>query len=157
MSAQPQASTRELAAQAVRDWFVRHGIDTSGMVIDNGSGLSRSERISARQLALMLQRALAGPHAADLLMSLPTVGVDGTMRLRLRESPAAGWARLKTGTLRHVVGLAGTVHDAQQDPWIFVAIVNHENASRARPALDALVDWIARGRPLHAVPPRQTP
>jgi serine-type D-Ala-D-Ala carboxypeptidase/endopeptidase (penicillin-binding protein 4) len=157
MASQPQASTRELAVQAVQQWFAERGIDATGMVVDNGSGLSRSERISARQLAQLLQHALAGPHAADLMMSLPGVGVDGTMRLRLRDSPAMGWARLKTGTLRNVVGLAGTVLDARREPWIFVAIVNHEHASRARPALDALVDWIARGRPLHPTLAPQEP
>jgi hypothetical protein len=66
------------------------------VVLDNGSGLSRSERIRPRQLARALQAALAGRHASELLTSLPVAGVDGTMRNRLKDSPAAGWARLKT-------------------------------------------------------------
>ncbi|MBL8327831.1 MAG: D-alanyl-D-alanine carboxypeptidase/D-alanyl-D-alanine-endopeptidase [Rubrivivax sp.] len=144
-------TTLQAAEAEVRRWLAERRIDSSGFVIDNGSGLSRTERLSARQLALMLKHALEGPNAADLLMSLPTVGVDGTMRLRLKTSPAAGWARLKTGTLRNVVALAGVVHDERRRPSIFVAIINHENASRARPALDALVDWVARGRPAPAV------
>jgi len=88
---EPQATTAELAEREVRRWLAEHGIDDSGLVIDNGSGLSRSECISARQLASLLKVASRGRHAAELLASLPLAGVDGTMRQRLRDSPAAGW------------------------------------------------------------------
>jgi D-alanyl-D-alanine carboxypeptidase/D-alanyl-D-alanine-endopeptidase (penicillin-binding protein 4) len=147
MAAHPQASTFELAERAVRDWLAEHGMDDSGIVLDNGSGLSRSERISAWQMARVLQVAWRGRHASELLMSLPTAGVDGTLRRRLKDSPAAGWARLKTGTLRDVVALAGVVNDAQGRPWAVAMMVNHEHAERARPVLDALVDHIARRGP----------
>ncbi len=137
--------TADLAAQAVRDWFAEQGIPSNGLVMDNGSGLSRSERISAQQMAQLLVAASRGRHAADLTMSLPTVGVDGTMRNRLKESPATGWARMKTGTLRNVVALAGYVTDPQGRPWAVSMMINHdEGASRGRPVLDALVDHIAR-------------
>ena len=142
----PGLTTAEAAGQEVRRWFEQRGIRTEGMVLDNGSGLSRSERLTPRQLAAMLQHAMNGPNAADLLMSLPTVGVDGTMRNRLRTSPASAWARLKTGTLRNVVALAGVVPDDRHRPWVVVLMLNHEHASRARPALDALVDAIVRGQ-----------
>lgn len=136
--------TRAAADAAVRGWLTRHGIDHAGLVIDNGSGLSRSERIAPLTLASMLRAAWSGPHAADLMMSLPTVGVDGTMRNRLKQSPAAGRARLKTGTLRDVTALAGYVNDAQGRPWAVAMMVHHAQAARARPALDALVDHITR-------------
>jgi len=152
MAANPQASTFELADRAVREWFTKHGIDPAGLVIDNGSGLSRSERVSAWQMARMLQVAWAGPNASDLVMSLPTVGVDGTMRNRLKEGPAAGWARLKTGTLRNVVALAGYVRDDDGRPWALALMVNHERASQARPVLDAFVDHFARQGPYIAWP-----
>lgn len=78
-------------------------------------------------------------------MSLPTAGVDGTMRNRLKQSSAAGWARVKTGTLRNVVALAGLVPDAEGRPWVLAVMLNHEAANRVgRPVLDVLVDWIAR-------------
>lgn len=147
-TAGPPSTTRELAERAVRGWFAEHGIPTDGLVLDNGSGLSRSERISARQLARVIEAALAHRHAPELLMSLPIAGVDGTLRNRLKDGPAAGWARAKTGTLRDVVALAGVVRDGARRPWVLVAMVNHERAGQARPALDALVDWIARGRAL---------
>lgn len=139
-----KVDTRQAADRQVRDWLARHAIDHRGLVLDNGSGLSRSERITPLQLASMLKVAHAGRHAADLLMSLPTVGVDGTMRNRLKDSPASGWARMKTGTLRNVAALAGYVNDAQGRPWAVAMMINHDQASKARPALDALVDHIAR-------------
>jgi D-alanyl-D-alanine carboxypeptidase/D-alanyl-D-alanine-endopeptidase (penicillin-binding protein 4) len=152
MAGEPQATTAELAGREVRHWLAGHGIDDRGFVIDNGSGLSRSERISALQLARLLQAASRGRHAAELLASLPLAGVDGTMRQRLRDSPAAGWSRLKTGTLRDVVALAGYVDDADGGSWAVAMMVNHANASQARPVLDALIDAIARHGP-HG-PPR---
>lgn len=140
------ASTAERAAAVVRSWFERHGIDTAGLVVDNGSGLSRSERLTARQLAQVLKVSLDGPNGADLLMSLPTVGVDGTMRNRLRGTPAAVSSRLKTGTLRNVTALAGQVTDAQGATWVLAAVINAEEAPRrGRAALDALVAWVAEG------------
>lgn len=152
--------TRDLAAREVHRWFAEQKIDSNGLLIDNGSGLSRSERISPLQLARMLQVALNGKNGPDLLASMPTAGVDGTMRNRLKQSAAMGWARVKTGTLRNVVGLAGVVPDADGRPWVMAAIVNHETANRVgRPVLDALVDWIARSgmtrRGARAVGPTQ--
>jgi D-alanyl-D-alanine carboxypeptidase/D-alanyl-D-alanine-endopeptidase (penicillin-binding protein 4) len=141
-------TTAELAARSIRRWLAEQRIDASGLVLDNGSGLSRSERISPFQLAQLLKVAHAGRMAPELLMSLPVAGSDGTMRNRLKDSPAAGWARLKTGTLRNVVALAGYVNDASGRPWAVAFIVNHDNAAQARPVLDALVDWVARSGPL---------
>jgi D-alanyl-D-alanine carboxypeptidase/D-alanyl-D-alanine-endopeptidase (penicillin-binding protein 4) len=137
--------TRELAGRAVQSWLAEHQIPSAGLVLDNGSGLSRSERISPRQLALMLQTAHAGAWAPELLMSLPVAGVDGSMRNRLKTSPVAGWARLKTGSIKGVVALAGYVPDAQGRWWALAAMINHEQAASGRLALDALVDWVARG------------
>ena len=145
MAAQPGRSTLQLAADEVQRWLAQQHIDASGLVVDNGSGLSRSERISPWQMTQVLKAAYNGPHASDLMMSLPTVGVDGTMGHRLKTGPAAGWARLKTGTLKNVVALAGYVFDPQGRPWAVALIINHDTlAHRGRPALDALVDHFAR-------------
>jgi D-alanyl-D-alanine carboxypeptidase/D-alanyl-D-alanine-endopeptidase (penicillin-binding protein 4) len=145
MADEPGAATAALAEREVQRWLADHQIGTAGLVLDNGSGMSRSERITPRQLASMLKAAQAGRWASDLMMSLPVAGVDGTMRNRLKSSPATGWARLKTGTLRNVTAVAGYVPDPQGRLWVLVAMVNHDNAAAARPALDALVDWVARG------------
>jgi serine-type D-Ala-D-Ala carboxypeptidase/endopeptidase (penicillin-binding protein 4) len=143
-AAQPGVPSLALSAQVVQAWFTQHGIAADGLVMDNGSGLSRSERISPAQLVAVLRQGLSGPNAADLLMSLPTVGVDGTMRNRLKTSVAAGQARLKSGTLRNVTAVAGTVPDASGRVWLLAAFVNDDAAPAGRAALDALVDWVAR-------------
>lgn len=145
MADEPERSTAELARRAVLRWLDEQQIPQAGAVLDNGSGLSRSARLSARQLALALQVAHHGRWAPELLASLPLAGVDGTLRQRLRGGPAAGWARLKTGALRDVASVAGYVPDPQGRWWAVVAIVHHEQAGAARPALDALVDWVAGG------------
>ena len=144
MAQNPTRPTLELAARDVERWFDEQRIDRSGLVLDNGSGLSRSERITPRTMALMLKAAHAGKHAPELLMSMPVAGVDGTLRRRLKGGAAEGWARLKTGTLRNVAALAGYVRDTRGDTWVLVAMVNHEQAAKGRPALDALAEWVAR-------------
>jgi D-alanyl-D-alanine carboxypeptidase/D-alanyl-D-alanine-endopeptidase (penicillin-binding protein 4) len=118
------------------------GADVDAPVIDNGSGLSRDERISARALARLLQVAWASPSMPELMSSLPIAGVDGTMRrARLR---GEGTAHLKTGSLRDVTGVAGYVLSARGQRRVLVAIVNHAQAQAARPAIEALVDWAMR-------------
>jgi D-alanyl-D-alanine carboxypeptidase/D-alanyl-D-alanine-endopeptidase (penicillin-binding protein 4) len=113
-------------------------------VLDNGAGLSRSGRISAQALARLLQTAYASPHMPELMASLPITGVDGT--LRRAKARSVGSAHLKTGSLNEVVAMAGYVHGAGGRRWVLVAIVNHPNAKAARPAFDALIDWVAQDR-----------
>ena len=134
------------AGQAIRRWMHSRGIDERGFVFDNGSGLSRSERLTPAQLEAVVRAGLASPWAPEFLASLPLVGLDGTMRRRLQDGPAAGRARLKTGTLRNVVALAGTLPDAAGRPLVLVAILNHERVrpAAARPVIDAIVDWVSR-------------
>jgi D-alanyl-D-alanine carboxypeptidase/D-alanyl-D-alanine-endopeptidase (penicillin-binding protein 4) len=116
-------------------------------VLENGSGLSRSERTSAAALTRLLQLAANGPHAQVFQSSLGVAGVDGTVaRLKDRNPNAAaiGQAWLKTGTLRDVIALAGYVQGQSGQRYTLVAIVNHANASAARPALDQLLEWTVR-------------
>lgn len=145
MAAEPGTDTAELSARVVRDWLAARGIDAAGLVLDNGSGLSRRERITPLTLARALQEAWHERYAPDLLMSLPVVGSE-TART-LKDSPAAGWARMKGGTLRNVVSLAGYVNDADGRPWVLAMMINHERAQRVRRALFEMVDVVARGGP----------
>jgi D-alanyl-D-alanine carboxypeptidase/D-alanyl-D-alanine-endopeptidase (penicillin-binding protein 4) len=139
--------TLDAARRTVQEWFSAKAIHADGLVMDNGSGLSRSERITARQLASVLTVAYQGPYAPELLTSLPVAGVDGTLTRRLQGSIVEGRARLKTGTLRNVVALAGYVLDQQERTWVVVAILNHDQApSRGKPVLDSLIEWVAGQR-----------
>ncbi|WP_296510103.1 D-alanyl-D-alanine carboxypeptidase/D-alanyl-D-alanine-endopeptidase [Rhodoferax sp.] len=124
-----------------RWWKDRIGTDDAP-VLENGSGLSRQERISAQAMGRLLQATFAAPFMPELMSSLPITGVDGTLkRIKTRTS---GTAHLKTGTLNGVVTLAGYVHAASGKRYVLVAFINHANANEARPALDALVDWAGR-------------
>lgn len=131
---------------AVRNWMRRQGIDDAGLVMDNGSGLSRAEKISPLQMAGLLKAGLRSKWAPEFMASLPIVGVDGTMRRRLKDSPAYERARMKTGTLKDVTALAGYVPDANGQMCVVVAILNGDSVGEAkgRAVLDALVDWVAR-------------
>jgi D-alanyl-D-alanine carboxypeptidase/D-alanyl-D-alanine-endopeptidase (penicillin-binding protein 4) len=137
-TASVEASRDTLAGWAV----ARLGRDADGLVVDNGSGLSRQGRVTARLLARLLQEGFAGPAMPELMSSLPVVGFDGT----LKSAPAAfnGRAHLKSGSLRDVAGVAGYVLSASGKRYVVVGIVNHANAPAARMALDALIEWTAQ-------------
>ena len=135
------ASREASRAVIARWWKDRIGPDDAP-TLDNGSGLSRSERISAQALARMLQTAYRSPLMPELMSSLPITGVDGT--LKRSKAAAQGSAHLKTGSLRDVTALAGYVHGASGKRYVLVAIANHPNANAVRPAFDALVDWTVR-------------
>jgi D-alanyl-D-alanine carboxypeptidase/D-alanyl-D-alanine-endopeptidase (penicillin-binding protein 4) len=134
--------TFEGSRAVMRQWWRERLGDGELPAFGNGSGLSRDERISAQQLARLLQAAWASPLMPELIASLPVAGVDGTMR-RAR-GKVAGLAHLKSGSLRDVTGVAGYVHAASGKRYVVVAIANHPQAHAARPAIEALIDWAAR-------------
>lgn len=129
-----------------RWWRERFGLRTTP-VVENGSGLSRNERATAASLSALLQHAAGHPDGAAFEHSLSIAGVDGTTRRMASRSPnsaAIGNARLKTGTLRDVVAIAGYAYGLSGRNYAVVGIINHPNASAARPALDRLVEWAVR-------------
>lgn len=142
------ADTSQTANAVVRDWFAKRGIDYSNLVIENGSGLSRLDRISPAQLAGILQVAARSNWYPEFASSLPIVGIDGSMRNRLKASKAEARARIKTGYLKNVMAVAGFVRDTQDQDWIIVAIINTEDAvaSKGKAALDEIIQWLANGR-----------
>lgn len=134
-------ATPEKGAQAVRDTLARHGIATDKLVLENGAGLSRIERVSADLLNQLLRAAWRSPFFSEFESALPIVAIDGTLKRRFNGSAAAGSAHLKTGTLRDVSALAGYVLTARGRRVAFVMLVNHANAARAGDAQRALLDW----------------
>ncbi|UXY14651.1 D-alanyl-D-alanine carboxypeptidase/D-alanyl-D-alanine-endopeptidase [Chitiniphilus purpureus] len=133
------------AARVVREWLAENQLRWPELVLENGSGLSRKERISARHLGELLLRAAQGAYAAEFVSSLPIVALDGTMKKRLRGSEVAGAAHIKTGTLKNVRAIAGYVQAVDGRRYAVVGIVNHPTASAAAPALDALLAWVRAG------------
>lgn len=139
----PQVSgaTPEQAAQAVQRWLAGKGLAFPELVLDNGAGLSRRERISAASLSRLLQDAWRSPLMPELVSSLPLAAVDGTLRSRLGETAVAGRGHFKTGTLDGAKTLAGYLQDDRGRTVIVVFLVNHANAARAQAAQDALLQW----------------
>ncbi|PKO82896.1 MAG: D-alanyl-D-alanine carboxypeptidase/D-alanyl-D-alanine-endopeptidase [Betaproteobacteria bacterium HGW-Betaproteobacteria-11] len=127
---------------AIGQWLQSRGLDFPELVLENGAGLSRRERISAASLARLLQAAWRSAVMPELMASLPVVAVDGTMKKRLHENGVAGQAHIKTGSLDGVKSLAGFVLDRNGRRWIVVFLVNHPRAARAGPAMDALLKWV---------------
>lgn len=137
------ASTNlERSTRAVQDWLQKQRLDFPELVLENGAGLSRSERISAAHLAQLLQHAATHPLSAEFEASLPILGVDGSVKKRLRESAAANRAHLKTGTLEGVKTIAGYVRSRGGREWVVVFFINHPNAKYGQAAQDALIEWV---------------
>ncbi len=140
-----QPGTETSGAKAIQLWLASKGLNFPELVIDNGSGLSRIERISARHLGELLLHAYASPLMAELMSSLPLLAVDGTAMRRLNGKPVQGRAHIKTGSLDGVRALAGFVLDEQGRRWVVVFIANHAEAGNSRAAQDALLEWVYHG------------
>jgi len=135
-------ATEMSGAEAISEWLVTRRLDFPGLVIENGSGLSRIERISAMQLGSLLMDAYHGPVMPELMSSLPVLSVDGTLSHRLKDSPAQGRAHIKTGSLEGVRSIAGYVLDSMGRRWVVVFLVNHPAAASTGGAQNALIEWV---------------
>ncbi len=140
----PPPATTARATDTVQRWLARRNLKMPELVLDNGSGLSRRERISAESLARLLIAADASASREEFASSLAVAATDGTVERRFQNGSVAGQALLKTGTLDGVRALAGYVIDSEGRRFAVVAIVNHANAARAQSALDYLVQWVYR-------------
>ena len=110
--------------------------------MENGSGLSRLERISAGSLGRMLVAAYRSPVMPEFISSMPLVAYDGTMRRRLKTRDVAGQAHVKTGSLNDVRSIGGYVLATSGRRYAVVFIVNHGNAGASQGAQDALLQWV---------------
>ncbi len=134
-------ATLEKGQRAVRAALAGQGIDTRKLVLENGSGLSRIERVSAKLLTQLLLAAWRHPNFSEFESALPILAIDGTLKNRFNGSPLAGQAHLKTGSLRDARALAGYVLDAGGKRLAFVMLINHANAEQAEPAQRILLEW----------------
>jgi D-alanyl-D-alanine carboxypeptidase/D-alanyl-D-alanine-endopeptidase (penicillin-binding protein 4) len=127
------------AQRVIRQWLAKKGITASHLVMENGSGLSRDERVSAREMGTLLQAAWKSPYAAEFMSSMPIVGMDGTMRKRLKRTALAGEGHIKTGTLNTVRAIAGFSRDSNGNSWAVVAILNDPRPWGASSVLDQVL------------------
>ena len=131
--------------EVVQSWLAQRALALPGLVMDNGSGLSRTERISAAGMARVLEAAFYSAVMPEFIASLPLVAFDGTMRRRLKTDGVAGRAHIKTGSLNDVRSIAGYVLDQNGRRQMVVFFINHANASKGQAAQDALLKWIYEG------------
>ena len=144
-TAYPPPATTAHAAAAVKRWLARRKLDLPELVLENGSGLSRRERIAARSMARVLVAADESRVRGDYVSSLAVAATDGTVRKRFADDDVADQALLKTGSLEGVRAIAGYVLGRGGRRYVVVCFVNHPNAARAQHALDLLVEGVYAG------------
>ena len=132
------------AQERMRGWLRAQGLHDGDITVVLGSGQSRAERGKPRALVELLRNAWRSADSQTLVDSLPIAGVDGTLAHRLRNGSATGHAFLKTGTLRDTRALAGYVRARSGTVYAVAAVVNHGEAGRATPVLDAFIEWVAQ-------------
>jgi serine-type D-Ala-D-Ala carboxypeptidase/endopeptidase (penicillin-binding protein 4) len=138
-ASQPMSTDR--SELVLKGWIAKKGWHFSELVVENGSGLSRHERISALHLSWLLEDAFHGKVMPEIMASLPIYGLDGS--LIHRDDPTlVGVAHLKTGSLENVRSLAGYLVDAKGRYWTIVLMINAPKANETKAAQDALLSWI---------------
>ncbi len=137
-------ATADKARGAIFQTLEERGVATKGLLMSNSAGLSRDSRITARQLAAVLNAAWQSPFMPEFVSSLAIPGLDGTLRRRLQGSTAEGRMHLKTGTLDDVSAIAGYVLPRSGERLIVVALVNAEQAHRGlgEDFEDVLLRWV---------------
>lgn len=136
---------REDAEGFLRAWLEARDLGFPEMIVDNGSGLSRRERLSADSLGRLLQAAWKSPLMPEFVASLPLAASDGTMKKRLNGNGSARRMHIKTGSLEGVKTIAGYVLDRRERMHTVVFLINHANAQAGQAAQDALLQWVAEG------------
>lgn len=133
------------AVLALKQILRQRGLQFPELVLENGSGLSRNERISAEHLAQLLVTAYQRPVMPVLMASMPILGLDGTTKKRLADGASKGMAYLKTGSLDGVSSIAGYVQDVAGKRYVLVVMANHNRAAAVRSVQDALLKQLIEG------------
>jgi D-alanyl-D-alanine carboxypeptidase/D-alanyl-D-alanine-endopeptidase (penicillin-binding protein 4) len=134
-----QPATTEQSVLVVKEWLARRSITMPALVLENGSGLSRTERATAMGMSRLLMAAFDSALMPEFMSSLPLVNVDGLARA---PSSAAGSAHIKSGSLVGVRSEAGYVRTARGKLYVLVVFVNHDLAANAQAFLDFVLDWL---------------
>ncbi len=135
--------TMEKGTRAVLSVLSDNDITTTGIKMENGSGLSRSAKVSARQMGNMLEKAYRDAYMPEFMASLSLPGVDGTLVNRFRKDDLRGRSHLKTGTLDFVTAIAGYM--LNRDGKRLVIVIQHNGkktgAGRGAKIQNALLRW----------------
>jgi D-alanyl-D-alanine carboxypeptidase/D-alanyl-D-alanine-endopeptidase (penicillin-binding protein 4) len=138
------AGTEVKGRQVVREWLGEHGMDFEELKIDNGAGLSRESRVTARHLGDMLRYAYESPFMPEYLSSLSLSGLDGTLSRRFRHSALTGQAHMKTGSLDDVSAVAGFFQSRSGRRFIVVVLLNYTDIHRGpgEEVQEMLLRWL---------------
>lgn len=137
--------TNDAALDGFRRRLESWGIPGDALQVIDGSGLSRRDVISADAVLAILQRMQDPTHTSAYVTALPIAGVDGSLENRMRNTPAAGNVRAKTGTMSNIRSLAGYVTTRDGERLAFVAMVNNFEGpgASANQALDTIAVHLA--------------
>jgi D-alanyl-D-alanine carboxypeptidase/D-alanyl-D-alanine-endopeptidase (penicillin-binding protein 4) len=137
--------TAEAGHAAVEEFLRRLGVDAESWAMQDASGLSRSDLVSAHGMATLLLGMDRHRFAGAFRDSLPAAGIDGTLATRLEQPLTRGRVLAKTGSIRHVNALGGYVTARSGERYVFYAAVNHHAgpSSESVGALDAIASVLA--------------
>ena len=135
----------ELGLAIVRNFLHQAGIADSEVALDDGSGLSRNDLISANTSVQLLTYMSKHKYFAQFRDALPIAGVDGTLSTRMRGTPAEKNVRAKTGSLSSVASLSGYVTTAAGERLVFSMMLNNypDAAAVRRDSIDAIAVLLA--------------
>lgn len=136
--------TEDSGRAVIEDWLTENGLASTEIAIENGAGLSRKTRTTARDMVAMLQFAWQQPYMPEYLASMSLSGLDGTLRRRFGDTDLVGKAHLKTGSLDHVTAIAGFLQSSSGRRFAVVAMQNHEDIHRGpgEEVQEALLRWL---------------
>jgi serine-type D-Ala-D-Ala carboxypeptidase/endopeptidase (penicillin-binding protein 4) len=142
----PNKNTADIGLEVLKKTLTQLGVDASGYVLVDGSGLSRRNLVTPEALVQTLQAIAKTPAASVYRASLPVAGKSGTLKSRFRGTLAEGIVQAKTGTLSGAVSLSGYVNAPQYEPLVFSILVNQSEqpASVLRQAIDEIVVLLAQ-------------
>jgi D-alanyl-D-alanine carboxypeptidase/D-alanyl-D-alanine-endopeptidase (penicillin-binding protein 4) len=139
----PTQTSEDLGIRELQKFLAKAGVRRGDVSFEEGSGLSRNNLATPNATVALLQFMSRHPEAAAYRDALPIAGVDGTLRNRMKNTPAAGNVRAKTGTLRWANSLSGYVTTATGERLAFCAMLNRYAPPDAEPGARTELDKIA--------------
>lgn len=135
----------ENGLEVVKNFLRQAGVGDNDVALNDGSGLSRNDLISANTTVQLLTFMSKHKYFAQFRDALPIAGVDGTLRTRMRGTPAEGNVRAKTGSLSSVASLSGYVTTAAGEHLVFSMMLNNypDAAAVRRDSIDAIAVLLA--------------
>jgi len=139
------ATDEDTGLEIVRDFLHQAGVSDSSLYLSDGSGLSRNDMITANATVQLLTYMTKHRYFTAFRDALPIAGVDGTLRTRMRGTPAENNVRAKTGSLSSVASLSGYVTSAAGEHFVFSMMLNNypDAAALRRDSIDAIAVLLA--------------